>query len=104
MENTSGLLPVEYKVLVKPEVVEEKTSGGIYLPDISHEKEQQAQMTGILVAVSGMAFEDFKPPIPQVGDKILFRRYAGIRDTIGPADGEKYWFINDKDIVAIVKE
>jgi co-chaperonin GroES (HSP10) len=104
MENTSGLKPVEYKILIKPEVVELKTSGGIFLPDISHEKEQQAQMSGILVAVSEMAFDEFKPPIPQVGDKVLFRRYAGIRDTIGPKDGAKYWFINDKDIIAIIEE
>jgi chaperonin GroES len=104
MDNTSGLSPVEYKVLVAPEEVEVKTSGGIYLPDISQEKEQQAQMTGILVAVSDMAFEEWGAPVPEPGDKVLFRRYAGIRDTTGPKDGKKYWFINDKDIIAIVEE
>jgi chaperonin GroES len=104
MTNPSGLIPVEYKVLVKPEEVEEKTEGGIFIPDMLKDREQQAQVNGVIVAVGEMAFEDWKGKVPSPGDKVLFARYAGIRDITGPKDGLKYWVINDKDIIAIIEE
>ena len=103
MGNPSGLIPVEYKVLVKPEEVEEKTEGGIYIPDLLKDKEQQAQVHGVIVAAGPMAYEDWPIPHPEPGDRVLFARYAGIRDIKG-MDGQKYWIINDKDIIAIIKE
>lgn len=95
-----GIRPVEYKVLVKPKKVEEKTAGGIYLPDQARDKEKFAKQEGVLVAVGAIAFTD--PDWldkPKVGDTVLFDKYAGC--TVEGTDGEEYRLINDKEIGAI---
>lgn len=95
-----GIRPVEYKVLVKPKAVEEKTAGGIYLPDQIKEKEKFAKQEGVLVAVGAIAFTD--PDWldrPKVGDTVLFDKYAGC--TVKGKDGEEYRLINDKEIGAV---
>lgn len=103
MTNSSGIQPVEYKVLVKPEKVEMKTEGGIYLPDSTQEKEKFAVVKGRLVAVGANAFtEPNWLRCPQIGDLILFDRYSG--SFVEGADGEEYKLINDKEIGAIINE
>lgn len=99
--NKSGIRPVEYRVLVKPEKVEKMTAGGIYLPDQTHEKDKYAVMKGVLVAVSPDAFTNPQWLFaPKVGDTVLFDRYAGGNSVIG-ADGEEYRLMNDKEIGAV---
>ncbi len=82
-----------YRVMVKPEE-EEKTPGGIVLPETAKEKPQK----GIVVAVGdGKRTEDGKliKPDVEVGDKVIFGKYAGHEVTI---DGEEY-IILDADQV-----
>lgn len=98
--NESGVYPVEYKVLIKPEVVENKTSGGLYLPDQTKDKDQMAQVKGVLVAIGGNAFEDWQAA-PEIGDKVYFAKYAGY--VIKGEDGEEYRLANDKDVAAIIR-
>lgn len=99
--NSSGIKPVEYKVLVKPIEVDRKTKGGIYLPDESYDREKFAQQEGVLVAKSEDAFTNPQwLNEPKVGDKILYDRYAGC--TVKGMDGEDYRLINDKEIGAII--
>ena len=98
--NKSGIQPVEYKVLIKPEVVEKKTSGGLYLPETTQDKDQMAQIKGELVATGGNAFEDWAGP-PVIGDKVYFAKYAGY--IIKGENGEEYRLANDKDITAIIR-
>jgi len=100
--NESGLLPVEYKILVLPEEVERKTESGIILTEKITEREKMAQVRGKLVAIGGNAFEDWQDPIPQVGDTISYAKYAGL--VVKGKDGVEYRLANDKDITAIVKE
>jgi len=102
MSNETGIHPVEYKVLVKPDIVEKKTDGGIFLPDQTVESEQFAQIRGKIIAVGGDTFPDWKEPIPQVGHRILFSQYSGT-NTKGN-DGETYWLLQDKDIIAILED
>ena len=104
MTNTSGIQPVEYKVLVLPEKIEEKTEGGIYMPDSTKEKEEWAQIKATLIAVGGSAFcdPDWKKPIPQIGDQVYIAKYAG--NFIEGKDGKEYRLCSDKDIGAIRKE
>ena len=99
MINTSGLSPVEYKILIEPEEVEQKSAGGIVLAIATTEKEKMAQVRGRLIAVGGNAFEDWNEPIPRVGDKVYYAKYAGkwIKDH---RDGQEYLVVNDEDIVA----
>lgn len=100
--NTSGIRPTEYKVLIKPKEVAEKI-GSVYVPPSTQELEQHAQVEGVLVAVAPHAFtyetwEDCQPP--QVGDTVLFAKYAGAR--VQGRDGEWYKVVNDKDIAAVM--
>lgn len=104
--NTSGILPTEYKVLISPIKVDEKTKGGIILPDEHKDREQFAQMQGVLVAVSPLAFTyaddsawgDAAKPKP--GDKVMFAKFAGA--AVKGMDGKDYRIINDKDLTAVL--
>lgn len=98
--NTSGLHPVEYKILIEPEEVERTSAGGIVLVDKVTEREKMAQVRGRLIAVGGNAFEDWQDPIPQVGDVITYAKYAGL--IVKGIDEKEYRLANDKDITAIV--
>lgn len=105
MKNESGIYPVEYKCLVAPVEVAEKSKGGILLPDEKKERDQFAQMEGTLVAASPHAFsyEDWKvaeDQKPKPGHRVLFAKYAGA--VVDGKDGKKYRLVNDKDIAAIL--
>lgn len=99
--NQSGLKPVEYKIIIEPEEVERKTESGIILTEKVTEREKMAQVRGKLIAVGGNAFEDWLPPIPQVGDTVSYAKYAGL--IVEGSDGKEYRLANDKDITAIVQ-
>lgn len=105
--NGAGMQPVEYKVLILPEEVEDTDpvlkrakAAGIELASDVKERERMAQIKGKLVAVGGNAFEDWRGPVPKLGDCIYFAKYAGIN--IKGDDGQEYRLANDKDISAIV--
>jgi len=101
-QNTSGILPVEDKVLLLPDQVQEK-SGALYKPEVALQQEQMAQVRALLVAVGGNAFEDWDPPVPRVGDRVMVCKYAGILDIPG-ADDNRYQLCTDRDITAILTE
>lgn len=104
--NSSGITPVEYNVLVKPKAVEEKTAGGIYLPDDARERESFGQIEGELVAVSPAAFtynyEGWPEGValPKPGDRVIFSKYQA--EEIKGKDGEKYWLMKDKSIIGVM--
>ena len=101
MSNNSGITPVEYKCLVLPEKVEEKTQGGILLSAKLQEQDQLSETRCQLIALGGMAFEDWKDgQLPQAGDRVMIAKYSGI--LCRGNDGEEYRVINDKDIIAII--
>lgn len=106
MINSSGITPTEYNVLVYPKSVEEKTAGGIILPDEHRDRQQQASMEGELIAVSPLAFkfddwpDDAEKPAP--GDQVLFSRHAGIIKE--GVDGKAYRIIKDKDVAATIRQ
>ncbi len=99
--NTSGMQPVEYKILIAPEVIEETSQGGIILATKTTEREAMAQVKGTLVAIGGNAFEDWKGMTPEVGDLIWFAKYAGY--VVKGDDGKDYRLANDKDCSAIIE-
>lgn len=107
LKNPCGMQPVEYKILVRPDEVEETDQAfksakavGIVLPNEMTDREKMAQVKGVLIAVGGNAFEDFKEPKPKVGDRVWFAKYAGYK--IVGNDEKEYRLCNDKDIAAIV--
>lgn len=104
--NTSGIHPTGYKVLVEPKEVQERTAGGIILPDETKEKDGFSRTEGVLVEVSPMAFrggdwadEDQKP---RVGQRVMFAKYNAVEVT--GHDSKKYWLMNDDNIIATVDE
>ena len=101
--NTSGIQPTEFKVLIKPEKIDEKTAGGIWKPQDLCEKEQAATTAGEIIAISPLAFTYADWPVttspPKVGDRVALARYAGM--TVKGSDGEEYRLVNDKDIAGI---
>ncbi len=93
--------PLHDRVLVKPfEEEEEKTSGGIIIPDTAKEKPQK----GEVVAVGDGRILDSGEKVPmcvKVGDKVLYGKYAGTEVKI---EGEKYLVMREDDIYAIIEE
>jgi len=85
--------PLADRVLVEPAPAEEKTAAGIIIPDTAKEKPQK----GIVVAV-GPGKKD-EPMTVNVGDNVLYGKYAGTELTI---DGTNYLIMRESDIVAIV--
>lgn len=98
-----GIVCIEYKVLVRPRKAEERTKGGIVLPEQIVEKDQHAAMEGVIAGMSPFAFSYEEWPIhakkPRLGDVVVFARYSGI--TQKGSDGIEYRIMNDKDIVAV---
>jgi|SRR3990172_4121056 len=91
--------PLADRVVVKPMEAEEKTKGGIILPDTAKEK----PVEGTVVAVGpGKKTDDGKVVEMEVkvGNKVLYGKYSGTEVTI---DGEEYLIMRESDIFAIVK-
>ncbi len=90
--------PLGDRVLVNVLEAEDKTKGGIVLPDTAKEKPQQAEV----VAVGKGKIQDGKTIAPEVkvGDKVLYGKYSGTEITV---DGEEYLMLKEEDIVAVVK-
>jgi len=90
--------PLADRVVVKPAEAEEKTSGGIILPDTAKEKPQE----GTIVAVGPGKVSDNGTKVPmevKTGDKILYGKYSGTEVTI---DGEEHLIMRESDILAII--
>lgn len=103
--NTSGIQPLDLRVLVLPDPPEEKTKSGIILPDAHKEKEKFATMKATLIAVGENAWEEaaarsknFVKPVP--GDRVLISKYGGVLLT--GDDGKDYRIMNDDDVTAIL--
>ena len=100
MKNPSGLNPVEFKILVKKDKVEDRTKGGIYIPIGALEQKEMKQEQATIIAVGGNAFEDWVGRIPKVGDRVYIGKYSGYQ--VKGIDKEKYQLLNDKDIAAVI--
>ena len=92
MTNLS-IKPLADRVLVEPAAAEEKTAGGIIIPDTAKEKPQK----GTVVAV-GPGKKD-EPMTVKPGDKVLYGKYAGTELNF---DGKDYMIMRESDIVAII--
>ena len=91
--------PLHDRVIVKRVEEEEKTKGGIIIPDTAKEK----PVEGVVMAVGdGKVLEDGKKSALEVkeGDKVLFGKYAGTEIKI---DGEELLIMREDDIIAIVE-
>ncbi|HLF14419.1 MAG TPA: co-chaperone GroES [Bacteroidota bacterium] len=90
--------PLGDRILIKPSPAEDKTKGGIILPDTAKEK----PVVGEVVAIGpGRKSDEGKLIAPEVkvGDKILYGKYSGTETTI---DGKEYLIMRESDVFAIV--
>jgi chaperonin GroES len=92
------VVPLNDKIVVKRLEAEEKTAGGIVLPDTAKEKPKQGK---VLSLGDGRLLENGKRATFQVkeGDRVLFTSYAGNEVSI---DGEEYLIMTEDDILAII--
>ncbi|RMH66946.1 MAG: co-chaperone GroES [Cyanobacteria bacterium J003] len=96
--SVSTVKPLGDRIFVKVAESEERTAGGILLPDNAREKPQVGEVTAV---GPGKLTEDGKsqPMDVKVGDKVLYSKYAGTEVKLG---GEDYVLLSEKDILAIV--
>lgn len=85
--------PLADRVLIQPATAEQKTAGGIIIPDTAKEKPQR----GTVVAV-GPGKKD-EPLTVKVGDVVLYGKYAGTEISV---DGNDYLIMRESDIVAVI--
>lgn len=98
------ITPLGYRVLIKPDIVEEKTKSGIVLT-IDKKAEQRAQVSGVILDIGPDAWSESKNPhCCSIGDRVLFQRYSGMRipDDLGNMR-EDLLVLNDTDISAKVE-
>ena len=104
--NTSGIQPLDQRVLVRPDSTESVTAGGIIIPSSTQEQEKYAQMKGTLVAFGANAWAEAKATndftAPATGTRILFAKYGGV--LVKGTDGTEYRIMNDVDVTAILEE
>jgi chaperonin GroES len=103
---TFPLKPLEYFVVVEPIEVEHKTSGGLFIPEDTADREGFARREGILVAMSPAAFRGIEgwpddAPTPQIGDRVLFPKYQA-EEWKNDADGKTYWLMRDRTIIGVI--
>ena len=104
------IVPVEYKVLIKPEKLDPQSEGGIWFPDVTRDRQQSAVDRGEVISHGNGFFKTtdgrLPGPTPKIGDKVIFNRYAGSLITITNKDGvrEEFRLCNDKDICAIIED
>jgi len=92
------LKPLADRVVVKPSEAEERTKGGIIVPDTAKEK----PVWGEVIAVGPGRVSDDGKQIPmevKVGDRVLYGKYSGTEVTI---DGEELLIMRESDIFAIM--
>ena len=95
-----GFRPLHDRVLVRRVEAEEKTAGGIIIPDTAKEKPQEGE---VVAAGAGAKSEDGKitPLDVKAGDRILFGKWSGTEVKI---DGEDLLIMKESDIMGVIEE
>jgi chaperonin GroES len=99
-KNTMKIRPLQDRVIVKRVQEEEKTKGGIIIPDTAKEK----PIEGEVIAVgNGKILEDGKvrPLDIKAGDRVLFSKYAGTEIKI---DGTEHLMMREEDILGVIEK
>ncbi|MBU0504820.1 MAG: co-chaperone GroES [bacterium] len=91
--------PLHDRIIVKRLEEQEKTKGGIIIPDSAKEKPQEGE---VLAVGNGKSLEDGKvlPLDVKVGDKILFSKYSGTEIKV---DGNEYLIMREEDVQAVIE-
>ena len=92
--------PLGDRIVVKPLEAENKSKGGIVLPDTAKEKPQEAK---VIAVGRGKMLDNgtIQTPEVKVGDKVLYGKYSG--NEITTKEGEELLILREEDILAIIK-
>ena len=92
--------PLQDRLIVKRMEEEEKTKGGIIIPDSAKEKPLEGK---VIAAGNGKVLEDGKvrPLDVKVGDRVLFGKYAGTEIKI---EGEDHLMLREEDILGVIEK
>ena len=88
-----NIQPLADRVLILPAPAEEKTVGGIIIPDTAKEKPLQGE---IVAAGNGTKDEEM---VLKAGDNVLYGKYSGTEVEL---DGEKYLIMRQSDVLAVI--
>lgn len=97
MSTNIPIQPLGKRVVVSPDQVEEKTAGGLYVP--ASASEDKKPETGIVASLGIVNEKDFKFTI-SIGDRVYFKKYSPEEIEV---NGEKYYILDEADVLAIVK-
>ncbi len=91
------LKPLSDRVVIKPVQAEEKTKGGIVLPDTAKDKPQEGE---VIAVGPGRVLDNGTKLTPdvKVGDRVIYSKYSGSEVKI---DGEEHLIVREQDILAI---
>jgi chaperonin GroES len=90
--------PMEDRVVVKPMDAEQKTAGGIIIPDNAKEKPQKGEVVAVGPGKVNEKGQKIEMTLKK-GDKILYGKYSGTEITI---DGKEYLIVRESDVLAII--
>lgn len=85
--------PLADRVIIEPKPAEEKTAGGLFIPDTAKEK----PLEGVVVA-AGVGTSEITMEV-KVGDSVLYGKYAGTEITV---EGKEYLIMRQNDVLAII--
>jgi chaperonin GroES len=99
MAKKLNIRPLHDRLIVKRLSEEEKTKGGIIIPDTAKEKPQEGE---VIAVGNGKVIEGGKkvPLDVKVGDKILFSKYSGTEIKV---EGEEYLIMREDDVQAVIE-
>ncbi|MDK2882529.1 MAG: chaperonin GroES [Bacillota bacterium] len=94
------LKPLGDRIVVKAISAEEKTKGGIVLPDTAKEKPQEGE---VIAVGPGRILDNGQRIAPEVkvGDRVIYAKYGGTEVKL---DGEEYLILRESDVLAIVEK
>ena len=88
-----NIKPLSDRVLIEPNPAEEKTTGGLFIPDTAKEKPLAGKVVAVGPGTSEVTME------VKVGDQVLYGKYAGTEINV---DGKDYLIMRQNDILAII--
>lgn len=97
--STTNIKPLFNNVLIKPLGAEEKTAGGIYIPDTAKEKPSMGEVMAVGegdITPHG----DHHPMIVKVGDRVVYKKWGGNEVKVG---NEEWMLVEEKDILAVLQ-
>jgi chaperonin GroES len=95
-----NIKPLNDRVLVKRVESEDKSSGGIIIPDTAKEKPQEGEVVAVGPGKLEGDGDDRLPMSVSVGDKVLFGKYAGNEITV---EGSEHILLREDEIFAIIE-